>query len=774
MKDISTLNFSFLTCDEIYGMSCVEISSASVRVNPTHISGMYDLRMGAMRNLICKTCFHTEVKCPGHFGHIKLNVPVLNPATFQNLKDTLITTPCFGCFFEGAGCICSDLNENKRRKVSNVRKRVTIQTRRSTESTINKYKFILIDSGNTKEISISQLYELLERAKTKNMNTLFLKALPVMPNQARPPEMNHLTGVWNTHPTTLLYLAILKANRNLRYRRDKIAEDLLQNAVNMLYDIENTRTVSFYKSSALGGIRQRIDGKAGRMRANLMGKRTDFSARTVLSGDPTLELDEIGVPRSICNTLTMPERIHRYNIQSYDLSKIKYVIKPSGQRFDYTIKVRVELEVGDIVERSLCNGDLVIVNRQPTLHRGSMIACRVRVSPSKTFSLNYSTMVPLNADTDGDEINIHVPQNIEARAELSELMGTSVNIVSSQSSKPLMGCTQDSLLGCYLMSENDEIKKVDFLDILYDANVQSYDDEMIAEFDDIQPGRTFLSHILYNLGIEVHCRIEKSRFFCQGIHIMPGAVFDKSVVGNADGSLIHQVFVTHGHEMASKLIYSLQQVANAYLTRFGATMGIGDCIVETTPFFHTELNNVIHSDLVKKLQIPDEELMIAALNDLNRRMDTLTKTKNNLSNIIKAGSKGSVINFNQITQAVGQQIINAGRVPISNRDRTLAHFSKHDHGLYSRGFIANSFIKGLSSTEVYFHAMSGRVGIIDTACKTADTGAQSRRLVKCLENLTVVDAGSGKRPVFDRVTGNVIQFEYGIDGLDGTYLTKPQ
>lgn len=768
MKEISTLQFSFLTCDEIYGMSCVEITSSSVRVNPTQVGGMYDLRMGAMRNLICKTCFHSEVKCPGHFGHIKLNVPVLNPATFQKLKAALQNSACFGCFEQSGHCTCHVASENKRRKVT---KKISVQIRRSTEST-TKNIFVLVDSEKSEEISVARLYELLERAQCPDLNILFLKALPVMPNQARPPEMNHETGVWNTHPTTLLYLSIIKANFNLRYGKEKLAIESLQNAVNMLYDAEDTRMISFYKSSSVGGIRQRIDGKAGRMRMNMMGKRTDFSARTVLSGDPTLALDEIGVPKSICDTLTMPERIHQYNIQSYDLSNVKYVIKPSGQRFDYSLKQSVLLEIGDVVERSLRNGDLVIVNRQPTLHRGSMIACRVRVSGSKTFSLNYSTMVPLNADTDGDEINIHVPQNIEARAELVELMRTSVNIVSSQASKPLMGCTQDSLLGCYMMSGNDAIPTTDFLDILYDAGVNNYNDDLIAEYKDRQPGRSFLSHILHNLDVTVHYQIEKSRFCCQGIRIMPGAIFDKAVVGSADGSIIHHVFITHGHEMASKLIHSLQQVANAYLSRFGATMGIGDCIVNTTPFYHTELNKIIHSDIVNNSQLPDEELIIAALNDLNRRTDALTNTKNNLSNIIKAGSKGSVINFNQITQAVGQQIINAGRVPMSNRDRTLAHFPKHDYGLYSRGFIANSFIKGMNSTEVYFHAMSGRVGIIDTACKTADTGAQSRRLVKCLENLIVVDAGSGKRPVFDRVTGNVIQFEYGIDGLDGTYLTK--
>lgn len=741
------IKYEPLTDHDISNIAVVQVHSISTKIHPAPKGSLHDLRMGAMRNLKCGTCSKNEESCPGHFGYIQLHTRILNPIMIKTTFRDLIQSMCFTCFRKDEECTCSITEtNNKKRKIAQPTKITPVKKSKT------QYEY-----SDKKIIEPEEIYQILKKNQVPFDESMFLTRILVLPNTARPPEMNTKKGTWSAHPTTILYMNILRAKKTV---------DELQNAVNMLFDVENTN-VPVYNASAIatGGMRQRLDGKTGRLRLNMMGKRTNFSARTVLSGDPTLGINEIGVPKRICETLTVPVRITHLNIQSISIDSIKYIIK-NKIRYDFKIaRDQMKIQVGDIIERNLQSGDIVAVNRQPTLHRGSMMACRVRESPKNilTFGLNYTTMIPLNADTDGDEINIHVPQTIEAAIELEELMMASSNIVSSQSSKPLMGCTQDSLLGLYLLSKNKHVP--DMQDILYDAYIDS------VEVDNHR-GIDTMTYILQHLRIQnMTVHIPKSNFSCIQSVIQDGAIFDKPVVGNADGSMIHAVYLSYGHFVAAQFIHALQRVAIAYLNRYGATIGPGDCYIPVDKIHHQALNDYIQSELVTKGTLPDENELVDTLNIVTRRTDILANTENNLTNIIKAGSKGSMVNFNQITQSVGQQIINSGR-PIQ-LDRNLPHFTKFDYGLYARGFITNSFIQGMNPTELFFHAMSGRVGIIDTGIKTADTGAQSRRLIKCTEDLIVNDAGDGARPVMNRVTGNLIQFEYGEGDLfDGTFLHK--
>lgn len=758
---ISSVQYEPITNHDIQQLSVMHVHHISSKIHPAANGSVHDLRMGAMRNLKCSTCLNTEDSCPGHFGYIQLKHRVFHPVMKTKCKD-IITSTCFTCFSTINSCTCIDHTKRpcKRRKVDqDNNKNTTIVLKRianKDKKSLLKYDYFIQQTKQTPE----EIYQLLLKTKHSRsvVDSFFLDKLLVLPNTTRPPEMNSRTGNWSAHPTSLLYLAILRANKNGTYEE-------LQNAVNMLFDVENTHAPIYSSAIAVGGLRQRLDGKNGRLRLNMMGKRTNFSARTVLSGDPTLGINEIAIPQKICDILTIPVHIHTFNIQKpFRNEDIKYVIKIDKKtkqpvRYDFALsKHQIRIEIGDIVERKLRNGDLVAVNRQPTLHRGSMMACRVRVSQLSTFGLNYTTMIPLNADTDGDEINIHVPQSVQATAELEELMLASMSIVCSQSSKPLMGCTQDSLLGLYLLSKNDAIPTHVFNDILYEAGMVDVDEAATK-------GIQFMTCIFKHLHIQdFTLHIPKSGFSCVRSVVMDGATFDKPVVGTADGSVIHAIYLSYGHQAAADFIHILQKVAIAYLDRYGASIGPGDCYVtDTNPPCHAELDHYVKQE--KKL--PNESELVDALNIITRRTDLLSETNNNLTNIIKAGSKGSMVNFNQITQSVGQQIINAGR-PIQI-DRNFPHFTKYDYGLYARGFIASSFISGMNPTEVFFHAMSGRVGIIDTGCKTADTGAQSRRLIKCTEDLLAMDQGM----VVNRITGNIIQFEYGEgDRMDGTFLYK--
>jgi DNA-directed RNA polymerase II subunit RPB1 len=259
-------------------------------------------------------------------------------------------------------------------------------------------------------------------------------------------------------------------------------------------------------------VSQRLKGKEGRVRGNLMGKRVDFSARTVISGDPNIGVDELGVPWSIALTLTVPETVTPHYIARLAAlveagphpppgqTGARYIVREDGTRLDLRFLKKDSdrhLEFGYRVERHLHNGDIVLFNRQPSLHKMSMMGHRVRILPHSTFRLNLSVTSPYNADFDGDEMNMHVPQTPETRAEAAEIMAVPKNIVSPQVSereregrggrevfffvhrkfrpthnrspplpppfppfplqanKPVIGIVQDTLLACRLMTKRD-------------------------------------------------------------------------------------------------------------------------------------------------------------------------------------------------------------------------------------------------------------------------------------------------------------------------------
>lgn len=222
---------------------------------------------------------------------------------------------------------------------------------------------------------------------------------------------------------------------------------------------------SMLSSKPIRGLMQRLKGKGGRFRGNLSGKRADFSARTVISPDPNLAIDEVAVPESIAKTLTFPERVCAHNIHKLrrlvmrgpDVhpganfvefsSRVKKYLKYGDRR-----QIASELKIGDTVERHLDNGDLVLFNRQPSLHKLSIMAHRVRVSPHRTFSFNVAVCVPYNADFDGDEMNLHAPQTQEARAEALVLMSAISNMTTPRSGEPLIAAIQDYITATYLLS----------------------------------------------------------------------------------------------------------------------------------------------------------------------------------------------------------------------------------------------------------------------------------------------------------------------------------
>ena len=646
---------------------------------------------------------------------------------------------------------------------------------------------------------------------------MVLTVLPVPPPTVRPSVSVDGTnqGMRSEDDLTYKLSDIIRANSNVRQCEQQGSpahvvaefETLLQFHVATYMDNDLAGQPKALQKSGrpIKSIRARLKSKEGRLRGNLMGKRVDFSARTVITGDPNLSLDEVGVPRSTARILTFPETVNAFNIDKLqqlvrngpnEHPGAKYVIRDTGERIDLRHHKRageIQLQYGYKVERHIVDGDVIIFNRQPSLHKESMMGHRVKVMPYSTFRLNLSVTSPYNADFDGDEMNLHVPQSHETRAEVMNLCMVPLNIVSPQRNGPLMGIVQDTLCGVYKMCRRDV-----FLDYEQVMNVLLW----VPDWDGIVPppaivkprprwtGKQIISLVL-PAGLNL-ARIEKefSPLNDTGVFVINGelmfGLFNKKIVGASGGGIIHIIYNERGWEAAVNFFNGAQRVVNYWLLHNGFSIGIGDTVPDANTV--AKINGAVQEqkDIVAEITqkatdntleaLPGmniretfESLVMKALNTARDNAGAATekslKDINNAIAMARSGSKGSVINISQMTATVGQQAVEGKRVPFGFKYRSLPHFPKDDYSPASRGFVENSYLRGLTPSEFFFHAMAGREGLIDTAVKTAETGYIQRRLVKALEEVMVKYDGTVRNSL-----GDIVEFIYGEDGLDAVHI----
>lgn len=647
---------------------------------------------------------------------------------------------------------------------------------------------------------------------------MILTVLPVPPPPVRPSISMDGTGTGMRNEDDLTYKLgdIIRANGNVKQaiREGSPAhiardfEELLQYhvATYMDNDIAGQPRALQKSGRPVKAIRARLKGKEGRLRGNLMGKRVDFSARTVITGDANLSLHEVGVPRSIARTLTYPETVTPYNIgKLHQLVEngpnehpgAKYVIRSDGTRIDlrhHRRAAQISLEYGWKVERHLIDGDYIIFNRQPSLHKESMMGHRVRVMPYSTFRLNLSVTSPYNADFDGDEMNLHVPQSEETRAEVKELCLVPLNIVSPQKNGPLMGIVQDSLAGAYKLCRRDTfLTKEQVMNCL--LWVPGWDG-IIPQPAILKPRPRWTGKQLISLVIPPEVSIRDGKDDCplkdEGLLIKNGVLMygllTKKNVGASSGGIIHICYNELGSDGAMAFLNGVQQTVTYWLLNTGHSIGIGDTVPDKATIEKIQahideekaevarLTNLATTNQLEALpgmsvRETFENKVSMSLNAARDKAGTTTmkslKDSNNAVTMASSGSKGSSINISQMTALVGQQIVEGKRIPFGFKYRTLPHFTKDDYSPEARGFVENSYLRGLTPTEFFFHAMAGREGLIDTAVKTAETGYIQRRLVKALEDLSARYDGTIRNSL-----GDIIQFLYGEDGLDAMIIEK--
>ena len=640
----------------------------------------------------------------------------------------------------------------------------------------------------------------------------FICQVLAVPPPAVRPSVKHDSQQRSEDDISHIIVNIIKANKTLQDKlqsnsTEKVIEDwstVLQYYVATMIDnrIPGVAAVAQRSGRALKSIKERLVGKGGRVRGNLMGKRVDFSARSVITPDANLGIRELGVPKKIAMNITFPTCVNDRN-KSF-LTKLvqngpsKYpganvLDRKSGESISlkYVDRNTLVLNNGDIVHRHMIDGDPVLFNRQPTLHRMSMMCHIARVMKvGNTFRMNVADTKPYNADFDGDEMNLHQPQDEESQAELMHLAAVPQQIISPQNNSSIVGIFQDSLLGCTRFTRqniNFDARHAMNLLMYYDnvnPSIFKNPDKKISSFEILSqilpPLSTRMKNGVYGETDEDNSTSNNIIEIVNGNYLR--GQLDKGALGKGSKGLIQSIFNDFNFKESADFIDNIQSIVTEYMKLSAYSVGISDLIADGDT--NKKIINAVNAkkkdveNLIDQLHLGVFEnstgksnevefetrvnaLLNAAAKDAGKIGRTSLSADNRFVIMVNSGSKGKALNIAQMISCLGQQNVDGKRIPYGFEDRTLPHYTKFNDSPAARGFVESSFIQGLTPEEVYFHAMGGRVGLIDTAVKTSQTGYIQRRLIKGQEDLKVA---------YDMTVRNnknkIIQFQYGDDNIN--------
>jgi DNA-directed RNA polymerase subunit A' len=852
LKVIKEIKFGVLSPEDIRKMSVAKIVTADTYDDEGYPieKGLMDPRLGVIDpGLKCRTCGMRFGECPGHFGHIDLARPVIHMGYAKEIYKALKGT-CHHCFRillddQEIKKYTKRLRESRVRDVEKqkVLKVIAKQAARRRKYTKNnlcphcgtelpqiKFEKPTTYVENGEKLSPSDIRARLEKISGEDAELfgfdpdmarpewLILTALPVAPVTVRP-SITLESGARSEDDMTHKLVDIIRINQRLRENIDAgapqlIVEDLwelLQYHVTTYFDneVSGVPPARHRSGRVLKTLAQRLKGKEGRFRNNLSGKRVDFSARTVISPDPNVSINEVGVPVQVAMELTVPEKVTVKTKEQLKKLVLRgpaqhpganYIIRPDGRRkripaVDEELRITLadELEVGYIVERHLKDGDIVLFNRQPSLHRLSIMAHEVRVMPYRTFRLNLCVCPPYNADFDGDEMNLHVPQTEEAQAEALILMRVQEQIISPRYGEPVIGGVQDYISGAYILTrEGTVFSAEDVEEMLYVAGIHH---EIPAD-KKVWTGKEIFSLLLPDsLNVEYKNKICRKCVTCEGKecpydayvvikdgNLLTGAIDGLAYKARSECKLLDKLVKDYGSDTGRQFLDSITRLILWVLAKKGITVNINDVELDqdakdritevladgerkvdllVEAYHNGELEPLPGQSLEETLEKKIMQVLAAARDRAGQIAEQYLGLERFAVIMAKTGAKGNMLDLTQMAACLGQMSVRGERLHRGYANRSLSHFQKDELSARSRGFVRSSYKKGLSPTEFFFHAMGGREGLVDTAVRTAQSGYMQRRLMNALQDLKV----EYDRTVRDN-TGLIIQFKYGEDGVD--------
>ncbi|HOI18405.1 MAG TPA: DNA-directed RNA polymerase subunit A' [Candidatus Woesearchaeota archaeon] len=832
-KLISAIGFDMLSPTVIQQMSAVKVVTAELydKEGFPVDGGLMDTRMGVIDpSLRCKTCGGRLKECFGHFGYIALARPVVHVIFAPMIYDILRCT-CKSC---GKLLIPDD---KKKLLLSEIKDLEEESTKRARLSLIAEIVSKMKNSkkcphckSNQGKITIEKPTTFLEdekrltpievRTRLEKINDEDLKIFGMNPKSARPewmvltvfpvapvsirPSITLQSGERSEDDLTHKLGDIVRINQRLFENINAGAPeiiiedlwDLLQYHISTYFDNSLTQIPPARHRSGqpLTTISERIESKEGRIRHNLAGKRTNFSSRTVISPDPMLKLNEVGVPKIIAMKLTVPEKVTDWNkdyLKAFvdkgpkEYPGANYVIRPDGRKKKITDETREqlleELQPGYVVERHLIDGDIALFNRQPSLHRMSMMAHKVRVLPYRTFRVNPVVCHPYNADFDGDEMNLHIPQTEEARAEAEILMQVQKQMISPRYGLSVIGILQDGITGNYLLTKFGKFSKREAVALLGSAGLLDFV-ESIGSKEEYTGKEIFSLIIPKDFQFEGKCKDkEEPKVIIKNGKLTSG-VMDKSSLGDESGLLLREINKKYGCEYAIEFLSNTLRLGLASLAKHGFSAYVSDADLPKTAVREikqeidrayqdvellVEQYNNATLDLLPGRTLEDtlERRILERLNSVRNLMGSIVD-KNSIKDtpsliMARSGARGNMLNLTQITACVGQQALRGKRIQGGFRGRTLSCFKPGDLSPSAHGFIQEGFKEGMKPHEFFFAAMTGRDSLMDTALRTPKSGYLYRRLSNALQDIKSFDDGSVRD-----ASGRVVQFKYGEDGVD--------
>ena len=852
-KVIDKLSFGVLSPQDIRRLSVAEIQTADTydEDGAPITSGLMDGRLGTLEpRQRCKTCGNTAIRCPGHFGHIELAVPLIH-VEFTKIIYDLLGSTCRNC---GRVLLSPNRITKIRAKIDRARKLMGVASNKLYKNVLHearnkecphcgapqhKTEFTKpttlheISEGGAQRLTPSIVRERMERIPDEDLELfgfnpmsarpewMVLQVLPVPPVYVRP-SITLESGIRSEDDLTHKLVDIIRINQRLKENMEAGAPTLIIQDLSELLQYHVTTYLNNEASGipparhrsgrALKTLSQRLKGKEGRFRSNLSGKRVDFSARTVISPDPNLDINEVGVPLDVAMRLSMPEKITEWNADEMrglvtngpeKYPGALYVVRPDGKRIrlEFVVdreKVAEALEPGFIVERHIKGGDIAVFNRQPSLHRMSIMAHYVRVLPHKTFRLHLCTCPPYNADFDGDEMNLHIPQSEEAQTEARLLMQVQDQILSPRFGGPIIGAIRDFITASYLFTRKSNfLTKEEVCRLLLAADYEdSLPEPEIKEPKPLWTGKQIFSLFLpksLNYALKAttchrcdQCLHEKCPYDAYVVikdGILKCGVIDRSSIGAEQSeSLLHRIIKDYGAPVGRRFLNRICRLLKLFMTMRGFTYSFDE--LELSPPVRLKINQIIEKfenrirKLIEDLQegtlprLPGQTLTesfeIYVMNELAEARDKAGRAADEdfdvyNSGIVmtRTGARGSNLNIGQMTACVGQQSVRGKRIMRGYLERALPHFKVGDPSPKARGFVYSCYRDGLDPIEFFFHAMGGREGLVDTAVRTQQSGYMQRRLINALEHLRIEYDGTVRNSI-----GDIVQLRYGEDGVD--------
>jgi DNA-directed RNA polymerase subunit A' len=864
-KMIEKIKFGLLSPDEIRKMSAARIITADTYDEDglPIPSGLMDQRLGTIEpGQRCQTCGNLVSNCMGHFGHIELARPVIHVGYAKKVLKVLRSI-CPEC----SRLMLTEEEKERFRKEQQIHRKIfsegdedstKLVFKRARKSKVCPYcgakkKKIIIEKPTTfyeeEENKGSRRLtpiEILERLKKMTDNDLrilgispenarlewvIFTVLPIPPVCARP-SITLDSGIRSEDDLTHKLVDVIRINQRLRENIDAgaphlIVEDLwelLQYHITTYFDnqVSGIPPARHRSGRALRTLTQRLKGKEGRFRSNLSGKRVDFSARSVISPNPYISINEVGVPIEIAKILTIPTNVNDWNIEEmkqmvlngpFNHPGANYIIRNDRRRIDlrYVKNRKIIADMlapGFTVERHLNDGDLVLFNRQPSLHRMSIMAHEVRIMQGRTFRLNLTVCPPYNADFDGDEMNLHVPQSEEARTEAELLLKVQEHILSPRFGGPILGGIQDFISSVFQFTSKDSLYNTkDALNLLYMGGV--FDLNPDFKIEHMQPFKTdpeplysgkqiFSTLFPDDLNIKVKSKFCKKCDVCEkedcpydayvvikNGELITGTIDENSFGAMQSNSILQRIIKDHGNARGRQFLDNATKMLLYVIRQNGMTIGLDEVYVHGHAY--EEIQNILRkadeeADRLIKAFYDDDTSILKRAPGRSMRETLELRIRQVLAEarkqaeetaadfigdeahsviMTKSGARGNILNLGQMSAVVGQQAIRGERINRGYSLRTLPHFKINDLTPKSRGFVESSYRDGLKPEEFFFHAMGGREGLVDTAVRTSTSGYMQRRLVNALQDMVVENDGTVRNS--DK---NVIQFSYGDDGID--------